>query len=185
MSRAGFGRVQLGRLARMLQFARELTGDYFHLGGEEARGLPVEVRTLAELKEFEIHSSEVLASIARYGYSDSRFGRERDLYQINLQDHNILQSLKRPGEGLGFSPLVLYVLTHELIHVVRFIKFLAPFHQSETDRWQEEQQVHSITRGILSRVPLPDMDAVLQKYRYLADTGASEAGRRRSARRPL
>ena len=168
-SGAGFGRAQLRRLARMLRFARELTGDHFHLGTEEARGMPVEVRTLAELEEFEIHVDEVLAYIARYGYSDSRYGRKRDLYQINLQDHNILQSLKRPGDGVGFSPLVLYVLTHELIHVVRFVKFLAPFHQAETDRWQEEQRVHAITHGIRSRVPLPGMDAVLRKYRDLAE----------------
>ncbi len=153
----------------MLQFARELTGDFFHLGAEEARGMPVEVRTLADLEEYEIHADEVLAYIARYGYSDSRFGRKRDLYQINLQDHNILQSLKRPGEGLRFSPLVLYVLTHELIHVVRFVKFLASFHQSETDRWQEEQRVHAVTHSILSRVPLSGMDAVLRKYRDLVE----------------
>jgi hypothetical protein len=164
----GFGQVQLKLLARLLNFARELTGDYYKLGQAEAGSIPIEVGTLADLQQFEIHSGEVLAYIARYGYADPRFGRKRDLYQVNLQDHNILQSLERTEDGLVFSPLMLYVLTHELIHVIRFVKFLTPFHQSEAQRVNEEQRVHSLTHKILSRVPVEGMDRVLSKYEKLA-----------------
>ncbi len=164
----GFGRKQLKHLARLLRLARELTGDHFHLSQGEALSLPVEVRTLADLREFEIHSGEVLAYIARYGYQDPRFGRSRDLYQVNLQDHNILQRLTQDADGVDFASLMLYVLTHELIHVIRFVKFLAPFHQSDSDRLAEEQRVHRLTRALLSKVPMDGLDTVLDKYEHLA-----------------
>ena len=64
---------------------------------------------------------------------------------------------------------MLYVLTHEIVHVIRFVKFLAPFHMDEKDRATEENRVHSITQSILSRVPLPGMDHVLTRYLHLAE----------------
>lgn len=169
-ARPGFGTRQLKLLGRMLRLAREVTGDHYQLSQEQGSELPIEVRTLADLQQFEIHSGEVLAYIARYGYADPEFGRPRDLYQVNLQDHNILESLRRESSGISFSPLVLYVLTHELLHVIRFVKYLTPFHQSEVDRIREEQRVHALTRQLLARIPVSGMNRVLDKYAHLAES---------------
>jgi hypothetical protein len=167
----GFGARQLKLLGRMLHLAREVTGDHYQLSQEQGNKLPLEVRTLADLQQFEIHSGEVLAYIARYGYRDPKFGRPRDLYQVNLQDHNIIESLRRGSSGISFSPLLLYVLTHELLHVIRFVKYITPFHQSEIDRIREEQRVHALTRQLLARMPVSGMDRVLDKYAHLAERG--------------
>ncbi len=168
-ARPGFGARQLKLLGRMLQLAREVTGDHYQLSQEQESKLPLEVRTLADLQQFEIHAGEVLAYIARYGYRDPMFGRPRDLYQVNLQDHNIIESLRRESSGISFSPLVLYVLTHELLHVIRFVKYLTPFHQSEVDRIREEQRVHALTHQLLARIPVSGMDRVLDRYAHLAE----------------
>ena len=160
----GFGRGQLRHLAKLLQIARELTGDLYQLGASD---IQAKVRTLVELQEFEVHSSEVLAYIARYGYGESRLGRHEDTYLINLQDHNILQCLRNEKDERGFSALMLYVLTHELLHVIRFVKFITPFHQSENDKIREEQRVHALTQKLLSKVPVRGMAGVLEKYRHL------------------
>ena len=165
----GFGSSQLHRLAGLVELARELTGEFYRLGLEEARRIPYEVRTLIHLERGEIRSEGVLADIARYEYRESSFGRKRDLYRVNLQDHNILQSLRRREDGVPFSPLLLYVLTHEIVHVIRFVKFLAPFHLDAQGRSTEERRVHEITRKILARVPLPGMDRVLERYRQPVD----------------
>lgn len=165
--RPGFERPQLLQLRRLFEFARELTGDHYHLGAEDARRMPVEIRTLVDLEDFEIQAGDVLAYIARLGYNDSRFGRRRDLYQVNLLDHNILGKLKH-SEDLNFSALLLYVLTHELVHVIRFLKFMTPFYQSDSDHDQEEGRVHGLTQSILRRVPVSGMSSVLEKYRHLA-----------------
>ncbi len=164
----GFGRAQLQLLAKMLKLAREITGDHYRLSDEESVNLPVEVRTLANLQEFEIQSGQVLAYIARYGYAEPRMGRGRDLYQVNVQDHNVLERLVSDGGGIDFSPLMLYVLTHELIHVIRFVKFLTPFHQGDSDKLLEEKRVHALTQKLLSRVPMGGMNEVLEKYEHLA-----------------
>ena len=166
---AGFGRGQLGRLARLVELARELTGEFYALGVEEARRIPYEVRTLAHLDQDEIRRRGVLADIARYEYREPSFGRKRDLYRVNLQDHNILHSLRRRQDGVPFSPLLLYVPTHEIVHVIRFVKFLAPFHLGLPERGSEERRVHEITRKILARVPLPGMEKVLSRYRQEDD----------------
>ncbi len=164
----GFGKAQLRLLAKMLKLAREITGDHYKLSSDEAARLPVEIRTLADLQEFEIQSGEILAYIARYGYKDPRMGRSQDLYQVNVQDHNILDRLLSDQEEIEFSPLMLYVLTHELIHVIRFVKFLTPFHQGDSDKLQEERRVHFVTHKLLSKVSMDGMDKVLEKYEHLA-----------------
>ncbi len=164
-----FGVVQLQRLEALFELAQEVTGEFYRMGTDEARCVPYEVHTLAELRKEEIHEHGVLADIARYQYADRAFGRKRDLYRVNIQDHNVLQSLNRPEDRIAFSPLMLYVLTHEIVHVIRFVKFLAPFHMDEKDRATEENRVHSITQSILSRVPMPGMDHVLTRYLHLAE----------------
>jgi len=165
-----FGSRQLRRLGRLVEFARELTGEHFRLGDEEAKGVPYEIRTLDQLDEREIRTAGILADIARYEYQEPLFGRKRDLYRVNLQDHNILRSLRRREDGIRFSPLLLYVLTHELVHVVRFVKFLAPFHTVTANMLQEEKRVHDTTCRILAHVPLEGMDRVLHRYDPPRDT---------------
>jgi hypothetical protein len=163
-----FGAGQLHRLETLFDLAQEVTGEFYRMGAEEARCVPYEVRTLAHLTKEEIHERGVLADIARYQYADRAFGRKRDLYRVNIQDHNILQSLKRSKDRVDFSPLMLYVLTHEIVHVIRFVKFMAPFQMDEKDRTTEENQVHTITQSILARVSIPGMNTVLDRYQHLA-----------------
>ncbi len=163
-----FGRRQLSRVGRLFELARDITGEHFGLGQQEAAEMPVEMRTLAQLERDEIRRDEVLADICRYQYFDRRFGRRRDLFRVNLQDHNILKVLGRQGNRRIFSPLLLYVLTHELVHVVRFVKLLAPFHQDPCGRPDEERRVHEMTQKLLGRLPFRSMKRVLEYYRPLA-----------------
>jgi hypothetical protein len=162
--KGSFADAQIRRLGSLVKLSRELTGDHFKMGHEEALRVPYEIRTLEKLADSEIHESGVLADIARYQYTEPRFGRKRDLYRVNLQDHNILAVLGRRPRELNFSPLVLYVLTHEIIHVIRFVKFMAPFHQDAGERSPEERTVHALTRSILSHIPLRGMKTVLDHY---------------------
>jgi hypothetical protein len=90
--------------------------------------------------------------------------RERDFYSICLQDHQILKALWR-DEALALLPLLVYVLTHELIHIVRFGNFSQRFEVSEKDREKEERVVHSATFEVLGKLSLPKLDHVLTSYR--------------------
>ncbi len=168
-----FSYNHIKKISYLIGVAEELTGEHYRLGTEEARRIPYEFRTLKCLEQKEILSiGDVFADIVRYEYEEARFGRKKDLYRINIHDHNILTSLKREAGKVQFSPLLLYILTHELIHIVRFVKFMAPFHLEESNRGEEERIVHRITQGILSKYPLKGLPEVLEKYRPSAQEQA-------------
>jgi hypothetical protein len=58
--------------------------------------------------------------------------------------------------------LVLYIATHELIHIVRFSKFLQNFHASPDEKQAEEKRVHEKTHEILSDTKLCRMSEVFE-----------------------
>jgi len=80
-------------------------------------------------------------------------GRPFDFYRIELNDGSILAAAQR--ENLAkeddFYPLLVYILTHEMVHVIRLSSILdhragaaAPFQESE------EHRVQRISRAILA-----------------------------------
>jgi hypothetical protein len=165
-----FSEAHIKEMCGLVDISRELTGEYFRMGMHEALKIPYEFRTLTSLENDEIRKNgDILAAIVRVEYQESRFGRKRDLYQVNIQDHNILRSLEREAGTVLFSPLLLYILTHEIVHIVRFVKFMASFHLEEAKRVNEERTVHTLTHRILSKFPLKGMLEVLEKYRPLTD----------------
>jgi hypothetical protein len=56
-------------------------------------------------------------------------------------------------------------VTHELIHIVRFSKFLQRFDASPSEKRSEEKRVHESTHQILHPVQLSGMTAVLDFYK--------------------
>jgi hypothetical protein len=88
-----------------------------------------------------------------------------DFYKICVQDHTILATLSHLDQ-LRLFPFALYISTHELIHIVRFSKFLAHFDTAPQDRGEEEIRVHLRTRKILEDVGIGGIDPVLDYYRH-------------------
>ena len=68
-------------------------------------------------------------------------------------------------ERVKLLPLGVYVVTHELVHIVRFCKFLQRFDAEPLERQQEEMRVHEITQRALGSLRLPHLDYVLEVYR--------------------
>jgi hypothetical protein len=85
-----------------------------------------------------------------------------DFYRVCLQDHNILKAHR--GRDLALFPLLLYIVTHELVHIVRFSQFLALFEASEPQRLAEEQRVHRLTHRILEPFNYLNMMPVIRYY---------------------
>lgn len=76
----------------------------------------------------------------------SPFPKER--YQICLFDSKILKTLWR-YQDLEFYPFMIYILTHELIHVARFCQDFHPFECDEESLQREEQKVSQLTHQVL------------------------------------
>jgi len=146
--------------------AEELTSDAYKMSFAEWRQRRYDIKTLAGLSAEEIVQGP-FAQIIRYvgRRAETSLGSSRyDFYKICLQDHNILSTLNRVP-GLRLFPFSLYIVTHELIHVIRFTKFLQAFDASPEDKVEEESRVHERTKAILERTPIEGMDAVFEFYR--------------------
>ena len=86
-----------------------------------------------------------------------------DFYRIELCDKSILAAAERENLLANLYPFLVYILTHEMVHMVRFSSILdswpetiAPHDESEEDR------VQSISRRILT--DSSDFKPVLDKF---------------------
>jgi hypothetical protein len=134
--------------------AQRLVTGYYAIAPREWALMRYEVRTQVELEPTELNDS-VLAHMVCYEYT-RRVGCEilerGDLYRICLQDNRILSTLTQTAE-LDLSRLLIYVLTHELVHVVRFGQRLQRLDLPADERPREEQSVEMITERILGYAP--------------------------------
>ena len=89
--------------------------------------------------------------------------RRGDFYRICLQDHNIIKALKREPL-LELLPLLIYVVTHELVHLVRFYKFDQFFDADQEQRDAEEYRVHKLTYEMLKNIRVPSMATIFEYY---------------------
>lgn len=163
--RRSFDQEHLAVVDEAVAVAEELTSEHFKYSTSQWRRCRYDIQTAAKLKEGEL-TDEAFAQIIRYlgqpaesGLRSSHF----DFYKICLQDHVILRALDRDRE-LSLFPLLVYVVTHELVHIVRFSLFLQSFEAYPLDRAREEALVHQITREILGSGPLPGVEVVAKEY---------------------
>ncbi len=160
-----FNKEDLSTVSNALHIAEEVTGDFFKFSSRQWRQHPYDVRTLSDLKRDEI-KEDVFALLhkgllGQGGYSPRV--AKKDYYFICLQDHQILEAITR-DKTMGLLPLLVYVFTHELVHIVRFGRFLERFDVTGPKKEQEEQRVHEITFEILKDLPIKRLDYVLDLY---------------------
>lgn len=145
--------------------AEEMVSNYYKMSASQWLRPKYDVKTLADLSEDEIVAGP-FAQIIRYEgkLKGGILGSSAyDLYKICIQDHAILNFLKERPE-IALSPFALYVVTHELVHIVRFSRFLQNFNASDMEKLIEERRVHGITHDILDPVKAHGMGAVLDFY---------------------
>ncbi len=153
-------------LREALVVAEEMTSDFFKLTSRQWLAARYDISTLADLSDEEI-SPHALAMVAKYGGCHP--GRELkssafDFYRVCLQDHNILKALACRRD-LKLFPLLCYILTHELVHIVRFSRFEARFETTDADKRREENRVHHLTWKILAPLNSLDLGPVIEYHR--------------------
>ncbi len=162
-----FDDKQLSIVNHAVTVAEELVSNHFKMSPNEWLRPKYDVKTLVDLSENEIVDGP-FAQIVRYQgqRKGSALGSESyDFYKICLQDHTILDALSHE-KRLLLEPFSIYIITHELIHIVRFSKFLQSFDANSDEKLAEEKRVHAITHEICSTTPLEGMDHVLTFYRH-------------------
>ncbi len=145
--------------------AEEVVNNAYKMSTSQWLHQKYDVKTLLDLSPNEIVHGP-FAQIIRFKGQKKDASLESaayDFYKICLQDHNIL-SIMAAFPDLALFPFTLYIVAHELIHIVRFTKFLQNFDASPEERMTEEQRVHQKAHDILADVRIEGMVPVLQFY---------------------
>ncbi|HVF88801.1 MAG TPA: hypothetical protein VNH22_01965 [Blastocatellia bacterium] len=155
------GQMRLVHSARAR--AASLVSDYYRVAPREWWRMPYEVKTLQTLNSSEITDS-ALAQTVCYDFRREAGPvviAEGELYRICLQDHRILQAAGETRAGLG--PFLTYVITHELVHVVRFGQRLQSIDLPPELRLTEEQRVEQTTCLILRKTGDREINRIISR----------------------
>jgi hypothetical protein len=160
-----FGPDDIATINSAAAMAEELVSNHYKMSASQWLNRRYDIRTLADLDPGEIIDGP-FAQIIRYeGYRRNRSlgSSAYDFYKICLQDHTILAALAEHLQ-LQLFPFILYIVTHELIHIVRFTKFLQQFDAAPQERQAEEKRVHAATHRVLAQITIPGLSDVLEFY---------------------
>lgn len=165
VDRFTFTKDQLTIVNNAVAMAEELVSNHYKMSASQWLRPKYDVKTSADLAENEVVTGP-FAQIIRYEgkVKGGILGSSAyDFYKICIQDHAILESLKANPE-MTLAPFALYIVAHELVHIVRFSRFLQNFNASDVEKLIEERRVHSITHDILDPVNTRGMNTVLDFY---------------------
>jgi hypothetical protein len=163
-----FDRKQRFWVGDALGAAEELAGEFFQVDLEDYERFPYDLMTLINLKGEE-KTPRALAQVCKYEYhKEERFQRLRKklFYRICLQDDKILETVKKEKAAI-LRPLLLYIVAHELIHVIRFSLDPRKFHLSPEEKVIEEKNVHRLTYDLLRPIGDEKTEILLERYRPL------------------
>ena len=152
-------------VSEALDIAEDKTGDFYKFSSGQWKKHRYDVKTLSSLNNNEIitHAFALLNKCSRVTGGFESKTKNRDFYFICLQDNQILKALMR-DRNLEILALLVYIFTHELVHIVRFSNFFQRFEISGKGREKEERIVHATTFEILKDLSLPKLDYVLESY---------------------
>jgi len=161
-----FDAAMHAEMRRVLPLAEELCGDHFQLSAFDLRSAPYDIATAEQLIAEGLEPPPQPSKLAELRRCEltreerSARDRRRTHYRICLWDPHILTLC---DDGARPGAVLLYVLIHELVHVVRFARQLALFDASPAARVREEQAVHQTSAQILDRAREAGLDALRQQ----------------------
>ena len=163
-----FNQEQIPAAVKAFNDAEKLVSRHFRLNEDDLRKNRYDVKTLAFLEEHEVKDG-AFAHLCKYSYEKgSDLGPETkegfDFYRVCLQDNIILDAVDRANTFIKFSPLMLYIAVHELIHVFRFGNGAIDFNAPQEEKEQEEKIVHNLTKSALQPVKRNDLEIVLDCF---------------------
>ncbi len=156
---------QIQMINHAVTMAEELVSNYYKMSASQWLRPKYDIKTLVDLETAEILDGP-FAQIVRYEgqrHGTSLGSELYDYYKICLQDHTILAALET-DPNLHILPFSLYIITHELVHIVRFSRFLQSFDATPNEKLAEEHRVHEITHQILLSVRMEGLDSVIAYY---------------------
>jgi hypothetical protein len=164
--RLPFQQDEIAILRQSIDIAEELLSEHYKISTSQWKRYRYDIQSLRDLREKEI-TDTAFAQIHRYAQSPHervRGSEPGDYFKICLQDHVIRGAVERDS-SIHLFPLSLYIVTHELIHVIRFAKFLQRFDSTAPEQELEEGRVHALTYKLLDNCKVPGLVEVLSAFK--------------------
>ncbi len=153
-------------LRQSIEISEDLISDHYKVSTSEWKRYRYDIQSLKDLRAEEITDS-AFAQIRRYlqnPHERLRGSEPGDYFKICLQDHVIRRAIHRDRQ-IELLPLTTYIVIHELIHVIRFAKFLQRFHVNPAEQEAEECRVHSLTFLLLRNCGVRGLPEVLSVFK--------------------
>jgi hypothetical protein len=163
-----FNNQELLKVDDAVKVSEEVINNFFKMSSGQWLKNRYDIKTAKDLAGHE-HVDGPFAQVIKYE------GRKIDVplgsssfsfYKVCLQDSAILSAVST-SHLLLLEPFLLYIITHELVHVVRFLKFKQRYENSnEADvTLEEERRVHFLTHEILKSVSFSGLKQVFEFYK--------------------
>ena len=133
IERVPFELHEIAVLRQSIDLSEELLSEHYKISTSQWKRYRYDIQSLRDLHKDEI-TDAAFAQIHRYlrhPHERLRGSEPGDFFKICLQDHVIRRAVQRDAV-IQLFPLSLYIVTHELIHVIRFAQFLQRFDSTET-----------------------------------------------------
>lgn len=162
-----FNECELEQVAIAALRAEEMVYNYFKFSSSQWLKNRYDIKTARDLISHE-RIEGPFAQVLKYE------GRRQDislgssvfsLYHVCVQDPAIIY-LVAEKSNIGLAPFLLYILVHELVHVVRFARFEHRYENAcEAEvTLEEEKKVHGITHDIIAPQTVFGMSQVFEFY---------------------
>jgi hypothetical protein len=158
-----FSMEQRNLAIRALDEAEERTSRYYCIPPHQWQDLPYDLLTRQDT-EWEPLPAAVLAQVQRLEKISPRRAGSFDFYRIQLNDPSILTAAERENLYAYFYHFLVYILTHEMVHLVRLGKIIGHERDLPVCPETEESRVHRISRQILSNVGYGAFHPILEKF---------------------
>ncbi len=166
LERDPFDPQEIQILEQSIEIAEDLVSNHFKISTSDWKRYRYDIRSLSDLMPEEI-TDTAFAQIRRYlrcPHQKLRGGNPADYFKICLQDHVIRKATRRDPQ-IGLLPLAVYIVIHELIHVIRFARFIQRFDASLAEQEAEEARVHDLTFTILKNCRVSGIQEILAAFR--------------------
>ncbi len=162
-----FNREELLKVDEAVKIAEELVNNFFKMSSGQWLRNRYDIKTAKDLDGHE-HVYGPFAQVMKYEARKKEISlgsSSYTLYKICLQDDAILSTIQK--ESLLLESFLLYILTHELVHIIRFSKYKQRYeNKNEADvTLDEERQVHLLTHEILKFLSMPGLAKVFEFYK--------------------
>jgi hypothetical protein len=158
-----FSPEQRHQVIHAIDEAERRTTQYYCIPPFRWEQLPYDLLTRQDL-EWAPLPDPVLAQVQRLQKLSPQSLKSFDFYRIQLNDPAILGVVERESLAGRFYPLMVYILTHEMVHLVRLSTILKSEDQAGLTLETEEKRVQSISRQILSDGHPPDFGPILDRF---------------------